>query len=397
MFEKSPYTARAADSGVNTPSLRPLRPTAVIVRSYDNFADLEPWRPQWDALADDCVFRSWNWLAAWWRHYGGGSRQLRVIAAFVGGEGVAPALAGALPCYVESSWARGRVVRLLGDGEACSDHAGLLAAPAHATAAAAAVADHLALADDWDLVELTAVDDDDAPTLQLHAALGERGCIVVRTQGDPTWAIDLPATWDEFLALQSKSHRKQLRQAERRVLDAGDARWRLVDSTADFDEAWTTLVDLHQRRRRSLDEPGCFASPTWAAFHRDVARRLLEAGQLRLSTLWLGRKPAAAEYHFAGRKTTFAYQGGVDPERLADEPGRLSTIRAIQQAIAEGHARFDLLRGDEPYKAHWRAVPRGAWELLAVPPRGWPQVRHSAWQGLRDLRRFARQLAARHT
>ena len=366
----------------------------MFVRCYENVAELEPFRTEWEALAAGCTFRSWTWLSTWWRHYGErvGSRQLRVIAAFADDGEQRGALAAVLPCYLDATWARGRALRLLGDGEVCSDHAGLLVHGKHSLESATAIANYLALQDDWDVVEFAAVDADDVATLRLHASLAEHGCVVSRVPGDQTWAIGLPSTWEEFLARQSKSHRKQLRQAERRVLDSGDAEWRPVTTADDLDDAWGTLIDLHQRRRRSLGEPGCFASPPWAAFHREVAGALLAEGRLRLSTLTLAGAPAAAEYHFAGDGATFAYQGGVDPSRLADEPGRLSTIRCIQQAIAEGHGRFDLLRGDEPYKAHWRATPRPAVRLFAVPPRGWSQLRHASWQSMRGLSRLAKQL-----
>ncbi len=168
--------------------------------------------------------------------------------------------------------------------------------------------------------------------------------------------LDLPASWDEYLAGVSKSHRKQLRQLERRVLESERVRWHRVQNAAEFDEAWPVLVDLHQRRRHSLDEPGCFASRVFHDFHREVAGRLLDRGQLRLSWMELDGVPAAAEYHLADGTTTYAYQGGVDPDRLAEEPGRLSTILCLRAAIEEGHRRIDFLRGDEPYKAHWRAT-----------------------------------------
>jgi CelD/BcsL family acetyltransferase involved in cellulose biosynthesis len=143
-----------------------------------------------------------------------------------------------------------------------------------------------------------------------------------------------------------------------------------------------------------LGQPGCFASPSWAAFHWDVAQQLLAESRLRLSWLEMDGVPVAAEYHLAGASTTFAYQGGVAPERLADEPGRLSTIRAIQHAIGEGHATFDLLRGDEPYKAHWRAAPQPAWRLLATAPRAWSKLRHQTWSSVRRVGQLARQLTA---
>jgi CelD/BcsL family acetyltransferase involved in cellulose biosynthesis len=155
--------------------------------------------------------------------------------------------------------------------------------------------------------------------------------------------------------------------------------------------AWGVLVDLHQRRRQGLGEPGCFASQAFHDFHREVAERLLERGQLRMSWLELDGMPAAAEYHLADGAATYAYQGGVDPDRLDEEPGRLSMILCLRQAIEERHQRLDFLRGDEPYKAHWRATPRAMWNYRVVPDRRLARLRGRAWSVADTLGDWARQ------
>ena len=367
------------------------------IERFDNLNDLQPYRDAWGRLAGGVVFRGWTWLSTWWRHYGEGrpERSLEVFIAFDGDDAGPDAVRAILPAYVESTWTQGRVLRLLGDGETCSDHLGLLALESARADACASIARAIAEDQNWELLEFSAVDETDVPSQRLLDELAECDCMISRTPTDRCWTIELPATWDEFLAIQSKSHRKQLRQMERRVLESPRAAWRLVEASDVFGDAWSTLVDLHQRRRQSLGEPGCFASTTWAAFHWDVAQQLLRQGILRLSTLQFDGRPIAAEYHFSASGTTWAYQGGVDPTRLADEPGQLSTIRTIQHAIAEGCSRFDLLRGDEPYKAHWRAAPTQAYQLAAVPNRLWPRLRHSAYSGAKNLRRATRQLTGK--
>jgi CelD/BcsL family acetyltransferase involved in cellulose biosynthesis len=366
----------------------------VHVRRVENLTELEPYRAEWKAVDGGTPFRSWSWLTTWWRHYGQGrpGRELSVWLVFQNQLSGDPALVGALPAYIGESWAKGRVLRLLGDGEVCSDHVGLLAAHGMEEAVAGALASTLSEQADWDLLDFAGVDADDVATNALIDQLALTNAAVTRMEADRCWVIDLPPTWEEFLAMQSKSHRKQLRQMDARVLQSGRARWRLVESPAEFATAWSTLIDLHQRRRQSLGEPGCFASRTWAAFHWDVAQQLLAEGRLRLSVLELDGRPIAAEYHFVGAAATYAYQGGVDPDRLHDEPGQLSTICSIKRAIDEGQRQFDFLRGDEPYKAHWRATPRSTVRLVAIPSRTMPRLRHAVWSGVRQASRAARQL-----
>ena len=379
----------------------------MYVRKIEEIRDLENFNQRWDDLAGTCVFRSWTWATTWWQHYGKStSRQLCI---FVVCEGEAPAncadeskfeidpakLAAILPCYLEKSVASGAVLRLLGDGEVCSDHLDLLVTSTNADRCALALADHLCEKEaGWDLIDFPTLDEsaDDSKLHHLFEALGEHDCQIDRRSDLNSWSIELPETWEDFLALQSKSHRKQLRRLEKRVLETDRCQWHQVKLLEDFDHAWEILIDLHQRRRRSLGEPGCFASENWSAFHKDVAQQLLGEGRLRLSWLELDGKPIAAEYHFAGGRTTYVYQGGLDPERLDEEPGRLSLIRCIQQSIEEGHRKFDLLRGDEPYKPHWRAVARKTTHVQVIPNRQSARFRFQTRNTLKGAARWVRQV-----
>ena len=47
--------------------------------------------------------------------------------------------------------------------------------------------------------------------------------------------------------------------------------------------------------------------------------------------------------------------------------------------MADGMSAFDFLRGDEPYKAHFRAEPQAQLELRLVAPKGMAQIRHGVW------------------
>jgi hypothetical protein len=309
-------------------------------------------------------------------------RQLYVLAAFDDADqGAANAngrrpLIGIAPWYLDRTVIKGNVLRWLGSGEVCTDHLSLLCRPEHRERVAESFAHSLTTnCDEWDRLDLGGVDADDYSATALVALLEERDCLVSRQAADSCWVLDLPASWDEYLAAISKSHRKQLRQLERRVLESDRVRWHAVESASDLEFAWPVLVDLHQRRRQSLGEPGCFASKPFHEFHREVAGRLLKRGELRMSWLELDGSPAAAEYHFADRGATYAYQGGVDPTRLEEEPGRLSTILCLRRAIDEGHGRLDFLRGDEPYKAHWRAEPRATYDYRVVPNRRLARLR----------------------
>ncbi len=350
-----------------------LNKSVEIIDSIERLASL---RGAWKRLDGGVPFRSFDWLTTWWKHYGQAAAhrrvRLRVLVvrdASLPGDGVV----GIAPWCAEQTRSRGTVLHPLGDGEVCSDHLTILCQPSDATLVAVALAEHLMQSGDWSRIQLDAVDEGDTVVERLAIELASRDCATDRAVVGNCWSIDLPPTWDDFLTMQSKSHRKQLRRAAERMLATDRAKWHAVKDLSDFENTWPVFVELHQRRWRSLGEPGCFASRTFAAFHHEVAQRLLAAGRLSLGWLELDGDPVAAEYHLSGKLSsghlaTYAYQGGVDPHRLHEEPGRLANIITIQRAIEERHQRFDFLRGDEPYKAHWRARAWPTYRLRVLPP-----------------------------
>jgi CelD/BcsL family acetyltransferase involved in cellulose biosynthesis len=369
----------------------------MLLRPITTAAELERLAGSWNALAGGIPFRRHEWLVAWWSHYGQGRQLCALCLEEAGG------LVAVAPFYRQRSVSQGRVLRLLGDGEVCSDYLGLLTTPERAPQAAAAVADWLCrVAGDrefgWDALELDGVDSQDAVTARVVEELSARRCQVHRRTGPQCWRLELPADWVAYEASLSKSHRKQVRRLIDRVFDRGRARLHTVSDAGQLEHGRQILIDLHQRRRQALGEPGCFSSPPFAAFHEEVVPRLFAAGLLRLHWLELDGVPAAAEYHLAEGGVIYGYQSGVAPELLDEEPGRLSAIATLRLAIEERFAAFDFLRGDEPYKAHFRAQPRPLVQYRIAPPRTAARLRHGAWsarEAVKDWWRAGRQDAKR--
>jgi len=372
------------------------------VRRFASLEELEPYADEWNRLAAGVPMRTWCWLSRWWRHYGppppetgpAGARLLYVLAVF----GQSGKLAGVAPWYMDCSPLRGRVVRMLGTGEVCSDYLTVLSRPGREAEIAQALAAYLDKAAEgseerdgcprWDLLELTGIDARDRPIACLANALAASGSTVACRPGPNCWRVRLPAGWDEYLAMLSKGHRKQLRRLERNIFQRGRGRLHVARCAAELPRAMEILRDLHQQRRRALGDPGCFASPPFAAFHQEVMPLLLARGELRLCWLELDDRPVAAEYQLAGRNVIYAYQSGIDPEALDEEPGRLITLATLRQAIEQGYREVDFLRGDEPYKAHWRARPRPTVVLRVVPPRTVAQARYRLWLAGRSVHRW---------
>jgi CelD/BcsL family acetyltransferase involved in cellulose biosynthesis len=350
-------------------------------------------RRLWNQLARGMPLRSWEWLESWWRYYGAESdprrrtRELFTLAVFTSdGE-----LIGLAPWYLQRVAGQGRVIRFLGTGEVCTDYSTILCQPGLEREVARTIVDWLVQAPGlsdwltsneqrpWDVLEFNGIGEQDQVLKLLCDYLVEADHLLYERPGPSCWRLPLPATWDEYLSTLSKSHRKQIRRCERKVLSTDRALLHTATDEAQRDKALDVLTKLHNERRQKVGGRGAFASARFLDFHDEVTMRMLAQGKLGLHWIELDGRPVAAEYHLSDQDGVYAYQSGIAPTALDEEPGRLITIATIQRAIADGKKWFDFLRGDEPYKAHWRAEPLRTRDIRILPRTHSARVRHTLW------------------
>ncbi len=347
----------------------------------------------WNALAGDTPFRMWEWMRTWWRYYRDDRSQLFTLLVTDADD----ELVGIAPWYINSSLRGGRVVRFLGSGEVCSDYLGLLCRPGLEQAVAERVADWLATEarDEWYLLDLGGIEADDIAIGHLAQRLADGGQQVDRRSDMSCWRVALPEDWGAYLAMLTKSRRERLRTLLRRTVDAGRAVVHQVKHEDELTTAFDIFVDLHQKRRQSLSQTGCFVSPRFEQFHRDIARQFLATGNLRLQWIELEGRPATAEYSFVGGQTVYYYQGGFDPQLAHESPGWFSLAASLRLAIDEGYGYYDFLRGDESYNTSWQAVARPLVRLRAVGNRPSARLRYAGWRACESTKSRVKQLLSR--
>lgn len=310
--------------------------------SLDPPTDLDSARSDWTRLADEAgnPFSTWEWASVWWRHYGGGGEQ--AVRVCRDGSGRAIAL---LPLYRTQ---RGplRIVRMIGHGPA--DQLGPVCAAADRPAAANAL---LRALDEerWHVVLLDRLPGEDGwPEL-----LG--GAEVERQESSPV--LDAGgASFEEWLRDQSRNFREQVRRRERKLLRAHDVEFELCEDPGRFDSDYDTLVSLHRARfgaqSRSFDPPR-------DELHREFGRHALERGWLRLWTLRVDGRPAAAWLGYRMGGMEWYYQAGRDPGFERESVGFVLMVHTIREALDAGMREYRLLLGDEPYKARFANADHG--------------------------------------
>jgi CelD/BcsL family acetyltransferase involved in cellulose biosynthesis len=298
-------------------------PLGVTALGVERSSSLEAVRADWSRAAQiESVFATWEWAAAWWRHFGR-DRELLLWTFRCLGEPV-----GVAPLYVSHTRPL-HVARFVGHGPA--DELGPVCSPADARAVLEATNERLSDAGcDVLLAEQLAAD-------RAPLAAGR----LLRREASPVLRWD--AGWLDYVASRSANLREQLGRRERRLRREGQVRFRLTTDAARLASDLDVLFRLHGavRRRSDFGPEG---------FHRDVAAVALERGWLRLWTLELDERPAAVWLGFRVGGVESYYQAGRDPALDRLSVGFVLLAHTIRAALDDGIREYRFGRGDEPYK-----------------------------------------------
>jgi CelD/BcsL family acetyltransferase involved in cellulose biosynthesis len=188
---------------------------------------------------------------------------------------------------------------------------------------------------------------------------GEGGGGERRPSGWSCLYVDLPASFEDYLAGRSAKFRKMLRQAEARAAAGGLAVRRLTPEEVPAPRLVDLFLDLHRQR---FGNHSLFAAPAPERFARAALPPLFARGRLiALAVLGADGAPLALDLCLHGGGSLGAWNGGFQPAAACWSPGRLLAAAGIRTALAMGCAEYDFLRGVESYKAHWT---NGRRELL---------------------------------
>ncbi|HZO92215.1 MAG TPA: GNAT family N-acetyltransferase [Candidatus Baltobacteraceae bacterium] len=310
------------------------------VERIDDLAGFEAERERWERLErldpNATVFTSWRWLRA---YFGRPRHRWFVLALRDGEETVAY-----LPLARGGSWLDRELY--LG-GNPTADYTGLLALPQHAERAVAAFADAI-LREPWDAFN---VEDTLDPRMEtLVQRLVQRGGVrIERTDETPCRSVALPPTWDRYITETiSAKTRVNMVRVERRLAEALP-NFRVSEPRAeDLDAHVEAMIAVNHDRWGGNIESG-------RRRYGSLFRAAFAQGVLRMFVYWDGARPIAGATAFVDelRSSFGLYMLGFDAEYEKFSPGKGIIGRAVRTAIEDGYARFDFLRGDEPFKVRY--------------------------------------------
>lgn len=335
-----------------------------IIHNIERWQEL---RADWDRLAKHNPMLCFDWMFAWWQVYGAGSRLCILVARNSTGKVVAIA-----PLYEHSPRATPSL-RFIASGAVCSDYLTIMSEPHDHSLAVPELADCIKKMygrfssntfSQGVFLEGLAVNAE--MNQEFRQCMQQRGFRIHSRPLDSGWRVTLPDTWEQYVS-RLGGYRRKARKALK-VLSSGAVQAREIVDARYADQGLAMLKSLHLMRRSEHGDRGCFDDPRFEKFLQLAIPPMLESGKAKFAWIEAEGRPISILLSLLGDNWVAQYQSGMNPDAAHLEPGHISVAFGIYRAISEGHAEYDFLRGDEPYKQHWSAVPVPMEKVWLVPP-----------------------------
>jgi len=178
-------------------------------------------------------------------------------------------------------------------------------------------------------------------------ALDRLGATYTLERHDATAVLDLPPSFEDWLASIGRKERHEVRRKRRRFIEEfGEID--VVDAGVESLDAFCAM------HRSSGGEKGSFMTPVMQGFFHDL---LTDAGAGIHHLVCDGRIRASA-FGFETPEGYYYYNSAYDADAAMASPGVVLFSMLIERQIARGAGIFDFLKGDEPYKYRHGASPR---------------------------------------
>ena len=177
--------------------------------------------------------------------------------------------------------------------------------------------------------------------------------------------IDLPPTYEDYLATRSRNFRKGLKAARRKAIEAGVEARELEPESFPPARLPEVFLRLHLNR---FGLTSSLATPAHHEFTRRVLPDLFVQRRVRGFALFRAGDIIAIDVCMVGDGSLCAWNGGFLAEVGRWSPGRLLIDAEVRHACGRKLEEYDFLRGREGYKLGWATASRdlGGMELDAT-------------------------------
>jgi CelD/BcsL family acetyltransferase involved in cellulose biosynthesis len=282
------------------------------------------------------VFVLPGWMQAWWQVFGSGAK------LYIRAVGQGESTIGIAPLTVDKGTAS-----FLGSTDVC-DYLDFIVAPGGEGDFFTTLLDYLKR-NDVEHLDLKHVRPDSTVMTHLVNIAQSRGCDVSCNQEEISLEMDLPPTWDEYLATLNTKQRHEVRRKLRRLSEEGKVEHRCLE----FDKEIEDYVDIFLRLfPMSREDKADFMTPQMESFFKYIAKAMAGLGLLRFGIIEMDKQPAAMTIGFDYKDAHYLYNSAYDPQFNYLSVGLLCKVLCLKESIEKGKKKWDFLKGGEPYKYH---------------------------------------------
>jgi CelD/BcsL family acetyltransferase involved in cellulose biosynthesis len=164
-------------------------------------------------------------------------------------------------------------------------------------------------------------------------------------------SIALLPTRAEYLATRSRVFRKGVSRVMRKATENGLSVHELTPADFPPESLPELFFDLHFSRFG--EQSAFFRSGPNALFAKLALPDLFAQRRLQAFAVSQHERVVALDLSFRGARSLCTWNGGYALEAECWSPGRLLLLEGIQRACELGLEEYDLLRGNQPWKASW--------------------------------------------
>lgn len=331
--------------------------------TYDQITVFDELKAEWNDLvhrsSSNRIFSTWEWKSTWWESYHPG--RLWVITCRDDND----RLVGIAPWFIGES-EQGRFVSIIGCKEV-TDYLDVIVDSDYIGDVLQCFAVYLREhSDEFDSLSFCNLPEDSVAYQRLPAFLEQCGFAISTSHEDVCPIIDLPSTWEEYLAMLDKKQRHELRRKLRRTQGVNtNVDWYILGQDDDLDAAMEDFLRLMAASDR--DKQRFLQDEQNVRFFKAISRVLQPIGWLQLVFLTVDGARAAAYLNFDYNGQILVYNSGLLPGEYGHlSPGIVLLAYNIRYAIENGRTAFDFLQGDEDYKYHMGGKDINVYNLEAA-------------------------------
>jgi CelD/BcsL family acetyltransferase involved in cellulose biosynthesis len=330
--------------------------TGVVVRVSHDFSALPSLLQEWERLfrsRPNEPSTSFEWTAAMARHHvQPGDRPFLVRLERKG------MLAGILPLILRRHKVLGRTVTLLAPlAEDYNTHSDVLLDSTDDEVVRAVVSALFSLHADWDCFRMSRLLESNQLVTAMCRALGAGNHAHALREGLPAYMLDLPNSYDAYLAARTAKFRNHLKRTERKL---SQHRIEVKELTRDagFNDAFAALLQIERASWKEAHGSSITAVTRQSGFYRDFGRAAFGAGRLQLQWLSIDSRPVAYNLGYLTQAGYHYLKTSYDREYRPLSPATVLRARLIESLIARGVTRLDFPGEPYQWETQWTETAR---------------------------------------